>query len=77
MMGGPAMRPRPVTFGEKRQAGGGKRGTSNNSSQLVWTFADEDGHPWRGVGVVESDPAMAKQFRVTLTVARADHSTRI
>jgi hypothetical protein len=43
-------------------------------SQLVWTFADEQGRPWRGVSVVEPDQAMSSQFQVTLSVARSDRS---
>lgn len=44
----------------------------NRHSQLVWTFADEQGHPWRGLGVVEGAPATPNQLQVTLSVARVD-----
>jgi putative intracellular protease/amidase len=66
MMGAPAAHPRVVTF----------HLSASNPSQLVWTFADEKGRPWRGIGVVEPDPAMPTQFQVTLSVARSDRSAR-
>jgi putative intracellular protease/amidase len=64
MAGGPAAHPRAITF----------HISASNSNQLVWTFADEQGRPWRGVGVADPDPAMASQFQVTLNVARSARS---
>jgi putative intracellular protease/amidase len=64
MAGGPAAHPRAITF----------HISASNSNQLVWTFADEQRRPWRGVGVVDPDSAMASQFQLTLTVARSDRS---
>ncbi len=66
MMGGPATHPRVITF----------HISASNSNQLVWTFADEQGRRWRGVGVVERYAAMPSEFQVTLSVARADRSAR-
>jgi putative intracellular protease/amidase len=67
MMGAQATHPRVVTF----------RISATTPSQLIWTFADEHGRPWRGVAVVEPDPAMSSQFEVTLSVARSDRGARI
>ncbi|MGH7651189.1 MAG: DJ-1/PfpI family protein [Gemmatimonadaceae bacterium] len=66
----------------KRDVGSGRRdGGSGNSTtgpmQLVWTFADEQGHPWKGIGVVERDRSMPDQFRVTLSVGRTDRSAHV
>ncbi|MGH7602757.1 MAG: hypothetical protein ACRENK_02025, partial [Gemmatimonadaceae bacterium] len=66
MTGGPATRPRVITF----------HVSASNSNRLVWTFADEQGRPWRGVGVVEPDAAMPSEFQVTLSVARGDRGAR-
>lgn len=66
MMGAPAAHPRVVTF----------HLSASNSSELVWTFADEQRQPWRGVAIVEPDRAMSNEFQVTLTVARAERGTR-
>jgi putative intracellular protease/amidase len=74
MAGGPATHRRPVSFQSSKGGIGGK--SSTNPSQLLWTFADEQGHPWRGVAIVEPDRAMSSEFQVTLTVARAERGAR-
>ena len=66
MTGGPAAHPRAVTF----------RASRTNPNQLTWTFPDEQGQAWRGVGLVERDSVMTDRFRVTLSVARAERRTR-
>jgi hypothetical protein len=66
MTGGPAAHPRAVTFHSSR----------TNPNQLTWTFPDEQGQAWRGVGLVERDSVMTDRFRVALSVARAARSTR-
>lgn len=66
MTGGPATRARTVTFQSSR----------TNPNQLGWTFADEDGHAWRGVGLVERDSSKPDQFQVTLKVGRTERGRR-
>ncbi|HZE07998.1 MAG TPA: DJ-1/PfpI family protein [Gemmatimonadaceae bacterium] len=77
MEGGPLAHPRPVSFLRgKREAGSGKR-EAKNSRRLLWTFADEQGYPWRGVAVVERDRSMRDQFQVMLSVGRTDRSAHV
>ena len=45
-------------------------------NKLAWSFADEKGHAWHGMGLVEPDPAKRDQFYVTLSVARDSYKAR-
>ena len=60
MTGAPAVHPRAVTF----------RSPRGNPNRLTWSFLDELGRAWSGVGLVEPHPAFTDRFLVTLSVAR-------